>query len=60
MSCLSCMYAIYDNGTGTYECKREDYLTEADVDDLTETGGENCSQYRYEPEPDYEEYLKEG
>ena len=54
--CYDCQYAIYDSSTGLYECKREDYLTEADTDDLTETGGLNCSQWK-ECEPDYDPDL---
>lgn len=44
--CNNCLYGNYDHDTGFYNCSREDYLTEKDTDDLTETGGANCSQFK--------------
>lgn len=44
--CINCIYSSYDYNTGFYNCMKEDFLTEKDTDDLTETGGENCSQYK--------------
>ena len=43
--CNNCKYAKYDHDTGFYNCFKEEFLTEIDTDDLTETGGENCSQW---------------
>ena len=56
--CDECKYCIYDSSTDTYLCKVEDILSEADFDDLTDTGGENCSQFVEADPDDYEPSIE--
>ena len=51
--CNNCKYGKYDHNTGFYNCLKENNLTSKDIDDLTDTGGANCSQFELFTDIDY-------